>query len=131
MIKMETTNQKSLYIRLGGANGISNLVNDIVDNHMNNPEIQARFLPLKDDPAKLESAKKHTRQFLGVGSGGPEVYEGKDMPSAHRGMNISELEFINVLDDILAALDKNKVDQHSRNEVLAIAYSLKEQIVRL
>jgi len=46
-------------------------------------------------------------------------------------MNISETEFLCVVDDILASLDKNNVDAQSRNEVLAIAYSLKEQIVRL
>jgi hypothetical protein len=31
----------------------------------------------------------------------------------------------------MASLDKNNIDQQSKNEVLAIAYSLKEQIVRL
>lgn len=128
---METTSQKSLYDRLGGAEGISALVDDIVDNHMSNPGIKTRFLSMKDDPEKMAKAKKHTRQFLGMGTGGPETYEGLDMPTAHRGMNVSEAEYMHVLDDILAALDKNNVGQQEKNEVLAISYSLKEQIVRL
>jgi len=98
---------------------------------MNNPGIQTRYLPMKDDPERMEKVKKYTRQFLGAGTGGPETYEGLDMPSAHRGMNVSEAEFLHVIDDILASLDKNNVDAQSRNEVLAIAYSLKDQIVRL
>ena len=128
---MENNNGKSLYERLGSAEGISNLVDDIVDAHMNNPGIQTRYLPMKEDSERMEKVKKYTRQFLGAGTGGPETYEGMDMPAAHRGMNISETEFLCVVDDILASLDKNNVDAQSRNEVLAIAYSLKEQIVRL
>lgn len=128
---MDSNNGKSLYERLGAADGISKLVDDIVDAHMNNPGVQTRYLPLKDDPERMAKVKKHTRQFLGAGTGGPETYEGLDMPAAHRGMNISEAEFLHVLDDILLSLDKNNVDQESRSEVLAIAYSLKDQIVRL
>ena len=128
---MENNNGKSLYERLGTADGISKLVDDIVDAHMTNPGIQTRYLPMKEDPERMERVKKYTRQFLGAGTGGPETYEGLDMPAAHRGMNISEAEFLHVIDDILASLDKNNIDAQSRNEVLAIAYSLKEQIVRL
>ena len=128
---MENNNGKSLYERLGSADGISKLVDDIVDAHMNNPGIQTRYLPMKEDQERMEKVKKYTRQFLGAGTGGPETYEGLDMPAAHRGMNISEAEFLHVIDDILASLDKNNVDAQSRNEVLAIAYSLKDQIVRL
>ena len=98
---------------------------------MNNPAIKARFLPLQDNPEHLEKVKKHTRQFLGAGSGGPETYEGQDMPAAHRGMNVSEAEYLHTIDDIMVNLDKNNIDQQSKNEVLAIAYSLKDQIVRL
>ena len=128
---MENNNGKSLYERLGGAAGISDIVDDIVDAHMNNPGIQTRYLPMKEDPERMAKVKKHTCQFLGAGTGGPETYEGQDMPTAHRGMNISEAEFLHVIDDILLGLDKNNIDQQTKAEVLAIAYSLKEQIVRL
>lgn len=128
---MEATNGKSLYERLGGAEGITKLVDDIVDAHMNNPGIKTRYIPMAEDPERMARVKLHTRQFLGAGTGGPETYEGEDMPTAHRGMNVSEAEFLHVIDDILASLDKNNIDQQSRNEVLAIAYSLKEHIVRL
>jgi len=128
---MNTTQEKSLYERLGKGDGIAKLVDDIVDAHLQNPAIKTRYLPLKDDPARMEKVKNYTRQFLGAGTGGPETYHGKDMPTAHRGMNVSEAEFLAVVDDILLSLDKNNVDQQSRNEVLAISYSLKDQIVRL
>lgn len=53
------------------------------------------------------------------------------MPAAHKGMNISEGEFLHVIDDILIALNKNNIDPASQNEMLGILHSLKDQIVRL
>lgn len=126
---MDTQSGKSLYDRLGGAEGISAIVDDIVEAHMQNPAIKARFLPALDDPAHLALVKKHTCEFLGAGSGGKEIYTGKDMPAAHRGMNISAGEYMHTIDDILYALDKHNIDSQTRNEVLAIAYSLKEDII--
>lgn len=123
------TKSASLYDRLGGAQGISSLVDDIVEAHMQNPAVNARFLPSKDDPAHLAQVKRHTCAFLGAGSGGPEQYQGRSMPEAHRGMNIGEAEYMAVIDDILFALKKRGVDEQSQKDVLAIAYSLKAQIL--
>jgi hemoglobin len=127
---METSNV-SLYERLGGLKGITVIVDDIVEAHMTNPDVKARFLPLKDDPKHFAEVRQHLINFLAAGSGGPEQYTGKDMVSAHRGMNISEGEYMKVIDDILYALDKNKVDEQTRKDVLAIAYSLKDQMIRV
>ena len=121
--------EKTLYERLGGADGIANIVDDIVDGHMNNPGVKARFLPLKDNPAHFAEVRQHLINFLASGSGGPEEYKGMDMVEAHTGMNISQGEYMDVIDDIMAALDKNNVDEDSKKDVLAIAYSLKGQMV--
>jgi hemoglobin len=121
--------EKSLYERLGGAPGIARLVDDIVEAHMNNPVISARFLPYRSQPERLAAVKQHTRNFLGAGSGGPEKYEGRDMRTAHRGMNVSAEEYMATIDDILATLDKHRIDEATRNDVLAIAYSLKPEIL--
>jgi len=121
----------SLYERLGGADGIASLVDDIVEAHMQNPVIQPRFLPYRADPGRLAEVKKHLRGFLGAGSGGPDAYSGRSMPDAHRGMNINEAEYMAALDDILQTLDKHGVDEATRNEVLGIAYSLKGEIMRV
>lgn len=116
----------SLYDRLGGIARISAIVNDLVDLHLTNPLINARFA--KSDVSAL---KKNATLFFCAGSGGPEVYAGKDMLAAHKSMNISEQEFIAVLDDALAALDKHGVGAQERMEVLAILYSLKSHVVRV
>ncbi len=119
----------SLYSRLGGAQGISRLVDDIVDAHMRNPVIQSRFLPYRETPEKLEEVKRHLREFVEEGSGGPGSYSGSSMPEAHRGMNISEAEYVAAIDDILAVMDEHELDEETRKDMLAILYSLKDQIV--
>jgi len=126
---METT-QRSLYDRLGGEEGISALVDDIIENHMNNPVVKARYLPLKDDPSHFAEVRQHLINFLASGTGGAQKYTGKDMESAHRGMNISEEEYMAVLDDILAAMDKHNYDDETRKDILAISYSLKGMMIR-
>lgn len=120
---------KSLFARLGGTTGISTLVDEIVARHMENPVIGARFRPYLDTPDKLAVTKKHLCTFLESGSGGPAQYTGRTMRDAHRGMNISAAEYVAAIDDILAALQKHSIDQQTQNDVLAIAYSLKGEIV--
>jgi hemoglobin len=121
----------SLYERLGGEKGVKTLVDDIVEAHMNNPLIKVRFLPYRNEPERLATVKQHLCDFLGAGAGGPEQYHGRQMPEAHRGMNISAQEYMAAIDDILSTLDKHKVDEHTRKDVLAIAYSLKDQIIHV
>ncbi len=121
----------SLYERLGAADGIAALVDDIVDAHLNNPVIMARYQPLAEDPESFEKAKKHLRDFLGAGSGGPEEYQGRNMVETHRGMNISAGEYMAAMDDIMNTLEAHGIDEQSRKDVLFIAYSLKGEIMNL
>jgi len=121
----------TLYERLGGANGISRLVDDVVEAHMNNPAVSARFLPYRERPEVMAQVKRHTCEFFGAGSGGPEQYTGRDMPAAHQGMNISEGEYLAVVDDIMGVLERHDHDQQTRAEVLFVLYSLKGGIVHV
>lgn len=117
----------TLYQRLGGANGIARIVDDVIAAHLDNPIVKTRFEAIKD----IGHAKRMAREFFGAGSGGPEPYTGKDMLAAHKGMNISEQEYLAVMDDILNALKKHDVDVDSQSEIIAILYSLKESIIRV
>jgi hemoglobin len=125
---METN---TLYERLGGAAGVVNIVNDVVEAHMNNAVIQARFLPYKEKPERLAELADHLCKFLAAGSGGPQEYTGRSMPDAHRGMNISNAEYVAAIDDIMGVLGKHDIDAATQKDVLAILYALKGQMVNL
>jgi hemoglobin len=116
----------SLYDRLGGSDRIRTIMNDTVDLHLKNPLVSPRFQ--NHDIAKL---KQLAYEFFCMGSGGPEPYTGRDMRTTHAGMNISEQEFIAVVDDIVAAMDKNGVGAAEKGEVIAILYSLKGDVIRV
>lgn len=121
--------EKILFERLGGTNGISSIVDDVVEAHMQNPSVSARFLPYRDQPERLAVIKKHTLDFFSPGSGGPVTYTGRDMPATHKGMNISPAEYMYVVDDIMQVLEKHKIDKDSKKDVLAILWSLKGMII--
>lgn len=120
----------SLFERLGGTAGIKAVVDQVVARHMENPTIRARFRPYLETE-KLEITKQHLCAFLEAGSGGVAQYAGRSMPDAHRGMNISEAEYLAAMDDIMAALQAQGVDEQTQKDVLAIAFALKGDIMHV
>jgi len=122
--------EKTIYDKLGGAEGISGAVDQIVAKHLENELIKHYFLPLTENPEYFEQFKQHVKDFLGAGTGGGTEYKGRDMLSTHKGLNISEAEFLAAIDDILFVLDANKVDRVSRNELLATLYSMKGAVIK-
>ena len=113
-----------LYDRLGGSEGITKIASDVIDNHLANKTIATRFAKSNADALKNAAAT-----FFITGTGGPNVYKGKDMLAAHQGMNISAAEFMAVLDDALAALEKNNIGRREQEEVLFVLYSMRPQVV--
>jgi hemoglobin len=121
------TDPPSLYQRLGGRPGITRITRELIRNHLANPLVKTRYEKCED----MERLERHAVEFFCAGSGGPESYTGKDMITTHRGMNISEQEFVAVLDDAMDALDKCGVDPATRNEVLGVLWSMKNEVVRV
>ncbi len=117
---------RTLYERLGGGEAIRAIADEAVELHLRNPAIKARFL--KADPEQL---KRLAGEFFAHGTGGPEIYTGRDMRSAHEGMNASEAEFLAVVDDIMAAMDTHEIGAQEKNEVLSILYGMKDDIIRV
>lgn len=116
----------TLYDRLGQRDGITRITRSLIENHMANPLVKTRYAA--SDMARVE---QRVVEFFCAGAGGPETYSGKDMLATHRGMNVSEQEFVTVIDDAMAALASNGVDADTRNDVLAILWSLKEEVIRV
>lgn len=120
---------RSLFDRLGGTDGITSIVDDAVEAHMQNPIIKDIFTPYKKEPERLAAIRQHTIDFFSAGSGGNVEYKGRDMVSTHKGMNITSEQYICVVDDILLVLKKHEIDENSQKDVLAILWSLKGMII--
>ena len=93
---------------------------------MANPLVSIRYAG-----SDMKKVEQRVIEFFCAGAGGPETYTGKDMLATHKGMNISEQEFVAVIDDAMAALESNGIDAVTRNDVLAILWSLKGQVIRV
>ncbi|MFK8027333.1 MAG: group 1 truncated hemoglobin [Gammaproteobacteria bacterium] len=119
------SSEKSLYDRIGGEKKARAIVSDIWDNHSKNPIVKDRFA--KSNP---DYVKQRVFEIFAAATGATDVsYGGLDMKAAHTGMNISEMEFNAVVDDVLAACASNGVPQQEMNEVLAILWSVRKDIV--
>lgn len=119
----------TLYDRLGGQAGIDKLVDRIVELHLQNEVAGPRYRALDDEA--IDHAREMVKEFLAAGSGGPVEYSGRSMIETHTGMNVNAAEYVAVVDDIMQAMNEMDYPDPVRNEVLGIAYSLKEEIIHL
>jgi hemoglobin len=120
------TDGKSLYDRLGGKDAITAVVDDFVNNCATDDRIKQRFAntDAKDLKAKLVDQ-------ICEATGGPCKYTGKDMKTAHTGMKITEDEFTALVEDLVKSLDKFKVPEKEKTELLTALGGMKGDIVGL
>lgn len=114
----------SLFDRMGGEIAVRQIVADTWINHTSNPIVKNRFAS-----SDGEYVKQKVYEIFAVATGADVKYTGKTMKHTHATMNISEMEFNAVVDDVMAALVKNKIEQQEQNEVLAILWSVRPDVV--
>jgi hemoglobin len=125
---MEPSKQSpTLYQRLGGRDGIALVVGDFVANAAADSRVNARFKDLK--PADVEKLKSHIADQVCEAAGGPCAYLGRDMKTTHTGMKITEAEWTATVEDLVKALDKHKVPEKEKQELLGLLGPMKRDIV--
>ena len=121
--------EKSLYDRLGGKKAITAVVDEFVGRCAADKRINAFFAKTAADPARLKKFKGNLVDQICEASGGPCKYKGKDMKTAHMGMGISGADFDALVEDLVGALDKFKVGQHEKDQLLGALAPMKTDIV--
>ena len=114
----------SLFARLGGKDAITAVVDDMVANVVADKRINKFFA--KADPAKL---KGHLVNQICEATGGPCKYEGRSMKETHKGMGVSDADFTALVEDLVKALDKHKVPDKEKTELLTALAGMKGDIV--
>jgi hemoglobin len=125
--KQETqaaSSKKSLYDRLGGEAAITAVVDSFVGRCAKDQRIAARFAN-----ADVPHLKKMLVEQICQASGGPCKYTGKDMKTAHKGMNLGDDEFDALVGDLKGALDEFKVPAQEQNDLLGALGPMKPDIV--
>jgi len=115
---------KSLYERLGGQGAIVAVVDDFVGNVAADNRINKFFA--KTDIPRL---KRLLVEQICAGTGGPCTYTGRDMKTAHGGMGITDAQFNALVEDLIKTLDKFKVPEKEKGELLGVLGPMKPSIV--
>ncbi len=140
----QATEKLSLFERLGGQSGVSNIVADFTPRVLDDPRVNwnregvtrgglsihrghsETWHPTAQNVGLL---KKHLAEFLALATGGPAQYTGKQIETVHGNMHISNPEFDAAIGDLKASLDKLKIPNLEQKELLAIVESTRPEIV--
>jgi hemoglobin len=122
---METkTAEPPLYDRLGGKTAITAVVDDFVGRVAADTRINGKFAN-----ANIPRLKMMLVDQICQASGGPCTYTGRDMKTTHAGMGVTGAEFDALVGDLVATLNKFKVPEREKNELLGALGPMKKDIV--
>ena len=121
------TPQRSLYKRLGGYDAIAAVTDDFIARMAADKSLSRFFVGHSKD--SLGRIRQLVVDQLCAATGGPCIYIGRDMKTAHQGMGITEADWSAAVGDLVATLDKFKVPEKEKNEVLGAISSFKKDIV--
>ena len=120
-------NKASLYKRLGGYDALAAVTDDFIGRLATDKQLGKFFTGLSD------GSKAKVRQLvvdqLCAATGGPCLYLGRDMKTAHKGLGITESDWDVAVKHLIATLDTFKVPPQEKNEVIAALSGLKKDIV--
>ena len=124
---------KTLWDRLGGEPAVTAVVEEFVNTAAPDPKVnftrKGTAREWEASEANVKKLKRRLVEFISQNSGGPLKYQGRDMVSSHSGMNISNAEFDALAGHLVKALDKFKVPQKEKDELISIVASTKGQMV--
>jgi hemoglobin len=117
----------TLYKRLGGYDAIAAVVDDFLGRLAGDAQTGKFFQGV--NAAHQKEIRQLVVDQVCAATGGPCVYIGKDMKTTHAGLGIAKADWNIAVSHFLATLDKFKVPQKERDELVAIVASLEKDIV--
>src|SRR4051794_1950709 len=119
--------KKTLYARLGGYDAIALVVDDFITRLATDKRFEKFFTGFSDDSKKR--LRQHILDQFCAAAGGPCVYTGREMRTSHKGLGITEADWDVAAKHLVAALDKYKVPEAEKNDLLAFVVTQKKDIV--
>lgn len=119
--------EKSLYERVGGYNALAAVVDDFIGRLVSDKQFEKFFIGQSTDSKKR--IRQHILDQFCAATGGPCIYTGREMKTSHAGLGITNAEWDAAAKHLVASLDKFKVPEKEKGEILAFVTSLKKDIV--
>ena len=127
MTSLNSPPEQTLYRRLGGYDVIAAIIDEFMSRFRSDPAL-ARFGTGRSLDSRQRGRQLLVDQICSL-AGGPCVYIGRDMKTAHAGLGITEAEWQANMQYASAALDKYGVALKEKEEFLAVLQKYKDDIV--
>jgi hemoglobin len=114
----------ALFQSFGGKPGIDRLVDRFVDSLLADPRVKDSF---KD--SNLRRLRTQLKSQLCQLTGGPCVYEGRDMIEAHSKLGVDEAQMNALVEDLQDAMRAAEIPFRTQNKLLALLAPMKRDIV--
>lgn len=114
----------SIYDSIGGAPAVRAAVDDFYAHVLADQQL-APFFTGTD----MQRLKGHQRAFIAAAIGGPEIFSGRDMASAHAGLGISDADFDAVVGHLVDTLSGLGVPEETIGQIGGVLAPLRGDIV--
>lgn len=115
---------KPLFDRLGGKGAIEAVIDDFLGRVAGDERINSGFAV-----GHLPRLRQRLIELVCAATGGPCVYSGRDMQTVHAGMKVTNEQFDALVGHLVATLDKFKVPEKEKGELLGLLGPMRSSIV--
>jgi hemoglobin len=114
----------SIFDAIGGSSVVTSTVTVLYDRVTADPQLAPWF-----DGIDLRRLKAHQREFLTVALGGAEVFNGRSIAEAHRGLAITAGAFDALLAHLREIVEDLGVEPDGVEEIIARVAALRADVV--
>lgn len=114
----------SLYHKLGGKAAIDAAVEAFYVKVLADDRIKHYF-----EDINMNKQRRKQKEFLSAAFGGPIPWTGKDMRKAHANVQLNETHFNAIAENLKSTLEDLKVKKELIDQVMAIAGSVKDDVL--
>jgi len=115
---------ESLDAAIGGQEVLESVVRDFYQMVLYDEQLCDYF-----DETDMESLRTHQTEFLSMVMGGPVDYSGREMREAHAEFDISEADFVVLVDYLERALTQNGVSETQTADILAAVATYEDAVL--
>lgn len=116
--------EDSLYQKLGGQAAINAAVDAFYVKVLADDRVKHLF-----EDVSMDKQIRKQKEFLSTAFGGPLPWAGKDMRKAHADMELTEVHFNAIAENLVNTLKDLKIRQELIDQVVAIALSVKDDVL--
>jgi hemoglobin len=117
------TDEDSLFDRLGGVTGVAEIVNEMYQRVLDDPELAPFF-----ENVAMERLRRMQYQFIASALDGPVEYTGTELNAIHRGRGITAHHFAKFCGHFADAMEAHGAEKHDLDQALGRLATYKDEI---